>query len=59
MMAVLAAAYLLPSIIGWRRHHQNLAALIAFNILLGWTIVGWALALVWSLMRGPASVDRR
>jgi len=31
------------------RGHRNAVAITAVNILLGWTFVGWVVALVWSL----------
>lgn len=43
------AIYFGPSIIAaWRSHHQA-AAVFALNLFLGWTFLGWVLALVWSL----------
>lgn len=41
------ALYLLPSILGWNK--SNAGAIIALNILLGWTFIGWVVALVWAL----------
>jgi hypothetical protein len=32
----------------WRGHHNHIA-ILAFNLLLGWLVIGWILALVWSL----------
>lgn len=43
-------AYLLPIKVARDRNHRNLAALAAANVLLGWTLIGWALCLVWALM---------
>jgi hypothetical protein len=43
------AAYVVPSIIAFHRGHQNAAAILALNLLLGWTFVFWVAALVWSL----------
>lgn len=41
--------YIAPSIIAYnRKHHQNMA-ITALNILLGWSIIGWIVALIWSL----------
>lgn len=40
--------YWLPTIIG--RHKRNVRALIALNLLLGWTFLGWVGALIWALM---------
>ena len=43
------ALYFLPSIIvQMRRHHQG-TAIFVLNLLLGWTVLGWIAALVWSL----------
>ena len=43
--------YFLPAMVASARLHPNAAAIMALNLLLGWTFVGWALALVWALMR--------
>lgn len=44
----LLALYLLPAIIAERRHHRNRKAIAVLNVLLGWTFLGWVIALVWS-----------
>lgn len=46
-MIMCIALYFLPSIIGWQKH--NAGAIVAVNVLLGWTIVGWIVALIWAL----------
>jgi hypothetical protein len=43
------ALYFLPSIIAVRRHNDNLVAVIAINLLVGWTFIGWIVALVLAL----------
>lgn len=50
-MVVLVAfiLYILPWNIASSRGHRNSGAIAALNILLGWTGIGWVLALVWSL----------
>jgi hypothetical protein len=46
---IAALVYLIPSMVAaWRRHH-NALAIVALNLLLGWTFIGWAVALVWAL----------
>ena len=41
-------AYFLPSIIGcWRDHHNSKSIFIS-NLLFGWTVLGWAITLIWS-----------
>jgi Superinfection immunity protein len=49
LLLVLLLASFLPSIIAFVRRHHNRYAILALNVLLGWTLVGWAVALVWSL----------
>jgi hypothetical protein len=44
---VCLALYFLPTIIGW--HKRNAGAIFVLNLLLGWTLVGWVVALVWAL----------
>lgn len=42
------AGYLLPAIIAERRRHRNKGAIAVLNVLLGWTFLGWVVALIWS-----------
>jgi hypothetical protein len=51
VLVVGLALYLLPTLVAKRREKRNLAAIAAVNILLGWTFVGWVIALVWALSR--------
>lgn len=41
--------YLLPSLIAKKRRHKNVLPIFALNVLLGWTFLGWVVAIVWSL----------
>ena len=45
------AIYLLPTILAVMGDKTNWVAIAALNILLGWTFVGWVVALVWSLTK--------
>ena len=45
----LLALYFLPSVVAGIRNHHNGAAIATLNLLLGWTVLGWIAALVWSL----------
>jgi hypothetical protein len=44
-----AGLYLLPVLIGWARRVPDLGAVAVINILLGWTLLGWAAALAMAL----------
>lgn len=62
VLAVLMFCGLLPSFVAFVRRHHNRYAILVLNILLGWTIIGWAVALVWSLTAtsrrsGPAAYE--
>jgi hypothetical protein len=48
--------YLLPTFIAAARHTQNRIAIFNLNLLLGWTLIGWVIALFWSLSRDAAIV---
>jgi len=49
--ALCMALYFLPTIIGW--HKRNAGGIFVLNLLLGWTLVGWVVALVWALTVDP------
>jgi len=41
--------YFFPSFVAKKRRHANSGAIWALNLFLGWTMLGWVAALVWSL----------
>lgn len=42
--------YFLPTIIAVRRKHKkNENSIILLNLLLGWTFIGWIVALIWAV----------
>jgi Superinfection immunity protein len=50
------AIYFLPTIVAFSRQHHNSAAIMALNLFLGCTVVGWVVALCWALtqVKGPS-----
>ena len=40
--------YFLPAIVAFQRAHKNSASILVVNIFLGWTLLGWVVALAWS-----------
>ena len=58
-LLVALAVYFLPAIIAWLRTHYNGGAILALNLLLGWTVVGWIVSLVWSFTNPPPSPTDR
>jgi hypothetical protein len=49
------AVYLVPTFVAFERRKRNAGAICALNLLLGWTFVGWVVALVWALTLDPKS----
>lgn len=45
---VIIILYFIPSVVAGARKHPSAAAILALNILLGWTMLGWVIALIWS-----------
>jgi len=50
--------YFLPTIIAAARSKHDVAAIFVLNFFLGWTFVGWIIALVWALKHDHVVVMR-
>lgn len=48
-MLLILGGYFLPTIIAKSRRRPNTGAIFALNLFVGWTLVGWVIALVWAL----------
>ncbi|NIE65822.1 superinfection immunity protein [Burkholderia sp. Ax-1719] len=55
IVVLLAAVmlYFLPAMIADRRKRHDLLIIALFNAVVGWTVLGWFLALFWSLQPNP------
>ena len=42
------AVYFLPTIVAILRKKRNALAIFLLNLFLGWTFIGWVVALVWA-----------
>jgi len=49
MLLISFGIYFLPSFVANSNKHKNLTGIILLNLLLGWTFLGWVIALVWSV----------
>ena len=47
-VVLVVGIYLLPGIVANRRNHHQENAIVILNLFLGWTILGWVIALVWA-----------
>jgi len=43
---IVLIVYFLPSIVGFEKRNRN--AIFILNLLLGWTLIGWIVALIWA-----------
>jgi predicted small integral membrane protein len=44
------AIYLLPTLLAMSRNRRQAMAIGVLNVFLGWTFLGWVVALVWACM---------
>jgi hypothetical protein len=53
LLMIVVGLYFMPTLFAPTRHHHQRLAMAALNLLLGWTVLGWIAALVWSLTATP------
>jgi hypothetical protein len=57
LMGIATPMYFLPTIIAVLQHRSNVAAVAVINALLGWSFVGWIVALVMALTEDTQPVQ--
>jgi len=50
MFAIICCIYFLPTIIAYKKEKKNKGAIFILNLLFGWTVILWGLALIWSFI---------
>jgi hypothetical protein len=45
---VMLLVYFLPSLIAYNRKPSNWLGVFALNIFLGWSFLGWVIAIIWA-----------
>ena len=45
---IILLLYILPTAIAAGREHNNRLAIFMLNVLLGWSLLGWIVALIWA-----------
>jgi hypothetical protein len=48
-LLLLFVLYALPSVIAFARDHNFSKEIAVLNLLFGWSVIGWVVALVWAL----------
>ena len=51
ILAILLLIYFLPALVAHSEKHHNATAIFVLNLLLGWTFIGWVIALVWAVTK--------
>ena len=46
--------YFLPMLVAWKRKTSKRDGIALLNLLLGWTFLGWVIALVWAVSDSKA-----
>ncbi|MCG7984750.1 MAG: superinfection immunity protein [Candidatus Thiodiazotropha lotti] len=63
LLAIAIIVYFIPNWIASARKHHNANAIFVTNLLLGWTVLGWIAALIWSLTsvkaESPENIERQ
>lgn len=54
VLVLMGLLYFLPALVGHNKRHAGVIFLV--NLLAGWTIVGWFVALIWACVADPAPV---
>lgn len=50
VLDICLAIYFIPTIVAFMRGHRNRVAILLTNLFLGWTGLGWIVALIWSVL---------
>lgn len=54
LAGVALIVYFVPTIEAYRRNHRNREGVFVVNLLLGWSLVGWCVAMVWATIKQEA-----
>lgn len=51
VVLMVVGMYFIPTIAGFIRNKSNKMAILILNLFLGWTLLGWVVALVWAFTK--------
>ena len=57
LLPIALAISFAPTIIAFKRNHGRKWWVLALQLLLGWTGIGWIAALVWAIIGKPYETD--
>lgn len=50
ILVIMALIYFAPAIIAGFNRHPQTTAIFVLNLLFGWTLIGWGIALIWAFI---------
>jgi hypothetical protein len=48
LVVLLLGLHFIPTLVALARNHHNTLAIFVLNLLAGWTLIGWLVAMVWA-----------
>ena len=54
-LILIAILYMLPTLIAYARDIPQRKTVTVFNIILGWTLIGWFIAFLWAALAETAA----
>jgi hypothetical protein len=58
LIVIAVFIYFVPSIIAYRKKKRDVTPILLINIFLGWTLIGWVVALIWAVSSEKKITDR-
>ena len=49
ILLIIIIPYFIPTFVAYGRKKSNTGAIFALNYFLGWSLIGWVVALIWAL----------
>lgn len=53
LLLIMICLYFIPAIVGFSKGKNNAGAIFLLNLFLGWTFIGWVVALIWAATNDP------
>ena len=50
-MLFIIGAYFIPTIFAYKDNKKQKQAILLTNLLLGWTVLGWIIAMIWAVIK--------
>lgn len=54
-VALVLLVYFIPAIVANKKNHDSYVGILLLNIFLGWSLIGWVVALVWAVTKPQAA----